>query len=620
MQNEELYAVDTLNGNIDSADFFSKEVLAKPVPKKKKKKKSGVPAAQALYATATPKGERATQSAASSNRAKPKLHPKVGQQEDELYSLATKTTPLPGSELYDIASSGQQPDGELYEMASSGQHAADSELYDFASNTPGKAANQPAAAPPRSLRTPGSTREPTFGFPGEDVYEEPVANKWQPLMTKSRKESGLECHWVPSKDNPAVYRPVFRFVELGVRKQDAKSANDLLNIAFLVYPTKAMNMVQHQWMLHRARAIVISNVIVGAAVIGAIGGGIASSLQNKGGKPDPVEASSVSTVQPAASTPSFTPRPVTNSFTTTTTGTGNVLPTVTPPSETTRTVVDTISSTVSSRTSSSVTSRTLVTDTTTAAITALTASLTTATATSRTTGTSPTATSGTSQTLTTPTATSRTTPTLTTVTATSVTSTLTQTTTTVTATTITTFTAPNTERTGPTQGPRHIRLHRREITNTTHGLSNGFNDLSLHLRTPSSSWWAYMNAQRFILPLGIIASITATICAYFASRCNKKLPISAQSIDYGVWQSVANHLPDGVPIQIATYGGPFANSRGDYQPPTPALVQANLWPGKPDLKVTVYITLRYYLYRAFGMEPDKKLDLEGPVPRRFAKR
>jgi hypothetical protein len=115
-----------------------------------------------------------------------------------------------------------------------------------------------------------------------------------------------------------------------------------------------------------------------------------------------------------------------------------------------------------------------------------------------------------------------------------------------------------------------------------------------------------------------VSYISANINAYFESRLASKLPISAQSIDYGVWSAVEEHLPKDIPIHIATFGGPFADSRGAHQPPTRALVQAYEWPGA-DLRETVYITLRHELYLAYEMDPDKNLKSDAPVPQRFSK-
>ena len=554
----ELYANPNANGHAAAADFFTEKVERAP---RNTQEVNGE-----LYSIATPGNKRGksakAKAKAQGSSQKPKARRNTQEVNGELYSIAT-----PGTQRGKSAKASPPPEA----------------FFGFDD------------APP----------EDTYSF---DVYEVPAESGWKPLKNKFSQPSGLECKWVPTADNASVYRPVFRFSGTTASPQqgNANTANELLNIAFLMYPTTALGVVQKQWLFHNARTITISNVVVGAALIGAMGGIAASSLS--GGQPDPVSASSVSTVQPVVSQPGPNP----NNFTTTTTGTGTALPTVTPPSETTSTLSDTISSTVSSITSDSSTtsSQNLISDTTTASTSAITSSLTTDTATSST-GSSETATTFTTNTTPTTTTTTTTGSTLTTVT---------QTTSTVTTTTITSFTEPNTEQTGATQGPRRIRLHRREITNTTQGLSLGFNDLSLYLRVPSPSWWRYMNSRRFILPLAMVASISAAIAAYFVARCNKKQAITPQSIDYGVWNSVANIVPDNFPVEVAKYGGVFANQHGDFQPPTPALMEAAMWPGKPDLRVTVYITLRTYLYWAFGMEPTKNLDTSGKVPRRYVKR
>ena len=612
--NDDIYADADAGGAIYSADFFDAAQLAqaaKAKKKKKKKKKSGV---------------------ATTN-----------QQPSELYAMASpRAKEDPEPELYAMASPGaiaQGPEPELYAMASPGANTQDSETEVYALATRGGRL-PPNTAPRRresfsgfgedvyeepvpyaggkgasakSPAPPPRRRESFSGF-GEDVYEEPMSinKKWQPLKTKSGKESGLECQWVPCNDNPRVTRPVFRFVNLGAQSRGTKSASDLLNIAFLVYPTKAMGVIQKQWMLHRSRAIIISNVVVGAAVFGAIGGAVAS-MQSTGASADPIAPSSIAEVQNTTLLPSTVPS---NNFTTTTTATGHILPTVTVPSSTT--VINAINSTVSGiSTISSTQARTIISDTTNAATSAINTSMTTATATSRTTGTSTTGTN-TTATVTTLTRTTPTTVTTRTVTSSTLT-TVTQTTATVTSVTTRTFTSitqPRTEQTGATQGPR--RLYRRAITNTTYGLSLGFNDLGLYVRTPSTSWWPSASPHRFMLPEESVANITAAISTYFVSRRDRNLPISAQSIDYGVWHAVEQRLPSGIPIQIATFGGPFANARGDHQPPTLALRQAYELPGA-DLRETVYITLRYYLYRAFGMDPYKNLKQDAQVPQRFSR-
>ena len=595
---QELYANPNANGHAAAADFFTEKVERAP--------RSPQEVNGELYSIATPGNKRGksakAKAKAQGSSQKPKARRNTQEINGELYSIATPGTQRGKSAKAKAQGSSQKP------KAPRNTQEVNGELYSIA--TPGTQRGKSAKASPPPEEFFGfddAPPEDTYGF---DVYEVPAESGWKPLKNKFSQPSGLECKWVPTADNASVYRPVFRFSGTTASPQqgNANTANELLNIAFLVYPTTALGVVQKQWLFHNARTITISNVVVGAALIGAMGGIAASSLS--GGQPDPVSASSVSTVQPVVSQPGPNP----NNFTTTTTGTGTALPTVTPPSETTTTLSDTISSTVSSITSGSSTtsSQNLISDTTTASTSAITSSLTTNTATSST-GSSETATTFTTDTATTPTTT-------TTTTTGSTLTTVTQTTSTVTTTTITSFTEPNTEQTGATAPPRRIRLHRREITNTTQGLSLGFNDLSLYLRVPSPSWWRYMNSRRFILPLAMVASITAAIAAYFVARCNKKQPITPQSIDYGVWNSVANIVPDNFPVEVAKFGGVFANQHGDFQAPTRALMQADWWPGKPDLRVTVYITLRAYLYSAFGMDPTKNLDTTGKVPRRYVKR
>ena len=101
-------------------------------------------------------------------------------------------------------------------------------------------------------------------------YEQPVAAyaaitlndpmQWFSLPNDQQHPSGIDCRWLACEQDEQL-RPVFRY-------RTTEGLRQHLNIAFLLFPTQAMNSVQTLWMFQRAKAIAICDVVIAAVMIG----------------------------------------------------------------------------------------------------------------------------------------------------------------------------------------------------------------------------------------------------------------------------------------------------------------------------------------------------------------